>query len=334
MENLNNKTKLEVAKTILKGIYKAIVILPPFGLILSIAFFMIQAQETKELVNNLVHIEQSLSTRHIGIFPDYLDKINKLLHETPREDEDSSKIVIFQDVLFYGAFYNGQAFKKMIYQLSELSRSGKHIVIAYYDNDNNSNDMRKGRMFREVVQESWIRQQDLRKLASERQKLRQSLRKNNTSGVNVFRIADSIVSEKYFTTYRDYEQKEFLKRIEKILFPLYDRTQNDYLLFQKIDNIRNKYLNKSLHTITFNDIYKMYYEITEELKIFFIEHHVQLIPLSDYLTMSCWSNGEKVLFAFPGKYAAEEIGFISSDIAILHYIDTMLEGVESNNKNE
>jgi hypothetical protein len=50
--------------------------------------------------------------------------------------------------------------------------------------------------------------------------------------------------------------------------------------------------------------------------------------------MSCWSNGEKVLFAFPGKFAAEEIGFISSDIAILHYIDTMLEGVENSNYEE
>ena len=331
MENTNSKTRFKVAKSIFKGIYEAIVIASPFGLILSIAFFMIQAKESEQLVGNLTHIEQSLSTRHIGIFPDYLDKINKLLEETPRNQEDSSKIIIFQDGLFYGAFYNGHAFKEMIHQLSELSGSGKHIVIAYYDNNN---EMRKGRMFREVVQESWIRQHDLRKLSNEKRDLIQSLRKENVLGSSVFRTADSIANEKYFAFYREKEQKEFAQRVEKILLPLYDKTKNDYPLFLKIDNIKSKYLDKALHTITFDDIYRMYYEVTEELKVFFEAHNIRLIPLNDYLTMSCWSNGEKVLFAFPGKYAADEIGFISSDIAILHYIDTMLEGVESSEEEE
>ena len=325
------KAKLKVAKTIFKGIYESIVILSPFGLILSIAFFMIQTKESEELVDNLTHIEQSLSTRHIGIFPDYLDKINRLLYETPRHQEDSSRIIIFQDVLFYGAFYNGNAFKEMIHQLSELSSNGRYIVIAYYDN---SNEMRKGRMFREVVQESWMRQQDLKKLSNERRELMESLRKENESRSNVFRIADSIANEKYFAFYREYEHKEFSTRIERILRPLYNGTRHDYQLFLKIDNIKTKYLNKPVEKIAYDDIYKVYYEVTEELKSFFEAHNVQLIPLNEYLTMSCWSNGERVLFAFPGKYAADEIGFISSDVAILRYIDTMLEGVENNNKEE
>ena len=325
MKNSNVKT----VKAIFVKIYKAIVVLSPFGLILSIAFFMIQAKESGKLVANLVHIEQSLSTRHIGIFPDYLDKINQLLSETPCAQEDSTRMIIFQDVLFYGAFYNGHAFKEMIRQLVELSDKGKKIVIAYY---NNSEDMRTGRMFKEVVQESWIRQQDLGKLSQERRTLMSSLRKENQSRTNVFSIADSIVNEKYFAYYRDNEQKEFAKRVEKALVPFYDETKNDDLLFLKIDQIKNRYLNKFFHTITFQDIYKMYHQITEELKDFFEQKNIQLIPLNNYLTMSCWSNGEKALFAFPGKFAADEIGFISSDIAILHYIETMLEGVESNNE--
>jgi hypothetical protein len=73
----------------------------------------------------------------------------------------------------------------------------------------------------------------------------------------------------------------------------------------------------------------MYQEITEVFKSFYQQHQIKLIPLNNYLTMSCWSNGEKVLFAFPGKFAADEIGFISSDRAILDYVETMLEGVES-----
>ena len=274
-----------------------------------------------------MHIEQSLSTRHIGIFPDYLDKINKLLSETSREKEDAEKIIVFQDVLFYGAFYNGTAFKEMIGQLSELADSGRKIVIAYYDN---SGDMRAGRMFREVVQESWIRQQDLKKLPIERRELMAELRKEEKPREHVFATADSVVNEKYFAYYRDNEQKEFSERIANILQPFYNKTKNEDKLFLKIDSIKQACLNKPVHTIMFSDVYQMYYQVTEELKRYFEQHHIRLIPLNTYLTMSCWSNGEKALFAFPGKFAADEIGFISQDRAILRYIETMLEGVESN----
>ena len=326
------KFSKEKTKSIFRYIYKTIADLSTFGLILSIVFFMIQARESKELVENLRHIEQSLSTRHIGIFPDYLDKINQLLSEIPRNN-DSTKIIVFEDVLYYGAFYNGAAFKDMIGQLSELSNKRKQIVIAYYDNNQ---DVRNGRMFREVVQESWIRKQDLGKLSQERRALMRELRKDRPSGSgNVFHTADSIISEKYFAIYRENEQKEFKERIEKILTPFYDKTKNDYSLFMKIDNIKNTCLDKPINTITFYDIYTMCYQVTEELKVFFEQHNIQLRPLNNYLTMSCWSNGEKVLFAFPGKFAADEIGFISSDNAILHYIETMLEGVETSlNDNE
>ena len=319
-------SKLKQAKSFFVKTYKAMVTLAPFGLILSIVFFMIQAKESKQLVGNLTHIEQSLSTRHIGIFPDYLDKINLLLSETPCPQADSSKLIIFEDVLFYGAFYNGTAFKEMIRHLTELANKGKQITIAYYAHGEN---MGSGRMFRETVQESWLRQQDLKKLTTERRELMRSLRSENNSRSGVFLVADSIVSEKYFAYYRDNERKEFSERIEKILVPFYDNTKKSPELFLKIDNIKNKYLNKPANSITFRDIYTMYQEITEELKIFYEQHNIKLIPLNNYLTMSCWSNGEKALFAFPGKFAADEIGFISSDRAILDYIETMLEGVES-----
>jgi len=331
MEQLNIKKGLKSAKSIFVAIYRAIVILSPFGMIFSIVIFMIQTKESEQVVTNLTHIEQSLSTRHIGIFPDYLDKINKLLSETSRAQEDTVKIIIFQDVLFYGAFYNGSAFKEMIHQLTELSSMGRNIVIAYYGN---SDDMRRGRMFKEVVQESWMRQQDLGKLAQDRRELSNSLRQENASRTNIYRTADSIVNEKYFAFYREQEPKEFSKKVERILIPLYDVAKNDDSIFLKIDNIKSNCLGKPIKNITFHDVFTMYNQLTEELKIFFEQHNIRLIPLNNYLTMSCWHNGEKVLFAFPGRFAAEEIGFISSDRAILHYIDTMLEGVEHSNEDE
>jgi hypothetical protein len=280
------------------------------------------------MIGNLKQIEQSLSTRHIGIFPDYLDEINKLLSETPRRN-DTTKIIIFEDVLFYGAFYNGSAFKDMVKQLAELSNDGKRIVVAYYDN---SKERGKGRMFREVVQESWIYKTDLSLLSQRRRALIDSLRMIDPNGESLFSMADSIACEDYFVKYRDDERSDFLERRDKILIPFYDPKNNDNLLFKRIDEIKNRSLNKPVADITFSDMYAMYYEITEQLKSFLYQYSIETIPLNDYLTMSCWSNGEKVLFAFPGKFAADEIGFISHDLAILRYINTMLEGAVTASK--
>jgi hypothetical protein len=313
-------------QSFLQTAYKVVTVLAPFGFILSIAFFLIQTKRSEKLVNNLVGIEQSLSTRYIGIFPDYLDKINELLSETPQNETE--KIVIFEDVLFYGAFYNGTAFKEMVNNLTKLSIQGKTITIAYYGSDDN---LRAGRMFREVVQESWMRQTDLSNLVQYRRELIDSLQKENISRRSLFLIADSIASERYFAVYRDGARVEFEKRVEKILVPLYNAENNDYKVLKQIDEIKQKCLNKPANAVTFYDIYVMYQQITDKLAEFYRTNKMQLIPLRNYLTMSCWSNGKKVLFAFPGRFAADEIGFISQDIAILRYIDTMLDGVKSQN---
>ena len=314
-------------KSFLQTAYKIITIIAPFGFILSIAFFMVQTKKSANLVHKLSGIEQSLSTRHIGIFPDYLDKINELLSETPVNNE--ANVIIFEDVLFYGMFYDGVAFKKMVENLARISQN-RQITIAYYDNSDN---MRSGKMFREVVQESWMRQSDLLKLADERAKLRRdSSIYSKIKGGKRFSYIDSIASEKYFAIYRDEERAEFDKRLEKILIPLYDASKHDYPVFKQIDNIKQKYLKKDITNITFYDFFSVYKEITDELIAFYRTNKIELIPLTNYLTMSCWSNGEKVLFALPGRYAADEIGFISHDLAILQYIDTMLEGVRSSQK--
>jgi hypothetical protein len=274
------------------------------------------------MIGNLKQIEQSLSTRHIGIFPDYLEEINKLLAETPQND--SFQVIIFEDVLFYGAFYNGAAFKKMIQHLSELRLAKKKIFIAYYDND--KDNWRNSRMFREVVQESWMRQEDLHCLSKYRKEVMDSVPEDDTRR---FRMADSIASEKYFALYRKTEQEKFSERREKILVPFYDADENDNILFKDLDAIKSKCFGKPENEITFHDIYTMYYDATERLKTFFKHQSIEMIPLTTYLSMSCWSNGEKVLFAFPGRFAADEIGFISHDGAILLYINTMLKGVQS-----
>jgi hypothetical protein len=320
-----NKSKL------LKNLDNAV----PFALLLSVMFFGIDFYRNdsvfEKTVNSLKKIEQSLTTRHIGIFPNYLDDINLLLAESLDPKHEISRVVIFEDVLFYGAFYsNGSPFKRMVHLLSDLSnKPGSEVIIAYYDN---SKDWRNGQMFREVVQESWMRKEDLSELSRERTEILESLqivnseiKKSNSSKIQ---IADSIASEKFFAMYRDNEREEFSKRRKEILIPFYDTSKKDDWLFKRIDEITNSCLNKPENSITYHDIYTMYYLVTEELKSFFSKNHIRLIPLNSYLSMTCWSNGKEALFALPGRFAADEIGFISHDPAILYYIETMLNGVD------
>jgi|GEM_PF-4967554 len=319
----------------------------PFALLLSIILFGVEYykndKEFDKTINSLQKIEMSLSTKHIGIFPNYLEEINNLLDETI-SSSDTSTIIIFEDVLFYGAFYNGEAFKDMIKKLTVLSGPSKRrkIVIAYYglhdeDTSRISDKWTKGRMFREVVQGSWVQQEDYAKLKAERSleigslRSKDSLQNTNRRRSDLYYVirADSIVSEKYFAVYRDDKQGDFLERRKNILKPLYDAAQNDYNIFDKIDKIKSNYIGKPENTITFNDIYTMYSQTTKELIAFFKYHNIELIPLSDYLSMYCWSNGKKVLFVLPGRFAADEIGFISHDEAILKYIKVTYNGIKN-----
>ena len=296
--------------------------------------FEITLEKFQEVGISLKEVEQSLSTKYIGIFPSYLDEINKLLMESLEPQNDISRIVIFKDVLFYGAFWNGKAFKKMIQLLVELSNKPENeIIIAYYDNSRNWRD---GRMFREVVQESWMRKEDLSKLAIEINEIAESLRRENSerrdNNFTHLYKADSIASQKYFAIYRDSVRNEFLERRKNILAPIYDPSQRDDWLFKQIDDIINTFMNKPEDMISYYDIYTMYHQVTEELKSFFAKNHIRTIPLNNYLSMSCWSNGKKALFALPGRFAADEIGFISHDLAILGYIEDMLNGVDGESK--
>ena len=320
----------------------------PFALLLSIILFGVEFikndNEFDKTINDLQtikislkEVEQSLSTRYIGIFPDYLGEINKLLTESLESPKEISKIIIIEDVLFYGAFYNKFEFKKMIQQITEFSnKPGNEVIIACYDNNNK--EWRKRRMFREVVQFSWMRDSDLPSFRQEIYKMADSLQKvenakSNRPGYYYRRISDSIISEKYFARYRDIEREEFSKRLNDILTSFYNEEEKDYQFFDDFDKIKDACINKPVNTITYYDFYTMYNEVTEKMKDFLPNHKIKIIQVDDYLTMSCWSNGKKALFALPGRYSAEEIGFITHDKAILDYIDVMLQGISSS-KNE
>lgn len=111
-----------------------------FALLISIALFVYEmsnsTKETERIVDNLVVIQNSLSTRYLGLFPEYIDNINELLdgavkHQCKSDERDS--VIIFEDVVYYGIRSDALGFRKMLENLLTLSNAGCHVTVAYYD---------------------------------------------------------------------------------------------------------------------------------------------------------------------------------------------------------
>lgn len=100
-----------------------------------------------------------------------------------------------------------------------------------------------------------------------------------------------------------------------------------------IQKIKEKYLKKDLDKITFADFENMNREISMVIAEYYKKRGIRLVPLNEYLTMSCWmvkyghTTGIKAVLAFPSKYSSDEIGFYSQDEAFARYISTMLNGI-------
>lgn len=111
-----------------------------FAMVLSVAFFAYEIfegkKETKEVVDNLVEIQNSLSTKYLGLFPEYINNINVLLEQAITHQEhvaDQDTVIIFQDVLYYGILSDAEGFRNMNKNLLTLAQNGCHVTIAYYD---------------------------------------------------------------------------------------------------------------------------------------------------------------------------------------------------------
>lgn len=128
------------------------------ALILSIGFFAIEIsegkRETKEVVDNLLEIQNSLSTRYLGLFPEYIYNINVLLEEAIEHQKtsiDQDSIIIFEDVLYYGIRSDAAGFHRMNKNLLQLANNGCHITIVHYDIDS--------KPFKQMVKDALIDEQ-------------------------------------------------------------------------------------------------------------------------------------------------------------------------------
>ena len=133
-----DKESLKQKGSVLRRIFSSAL----FAIMLSVGFFAYEmssgARETAEIVENLTEIQNSLSTRYLGLFPQYIGNINKLLDEAIEEhakvkDEDS--VIICEDVLYYGIRSDVNGFRKMLTNIVTLAQSGCKITVAYYNPD-------------------------------------------------------------------------------------------------------------------------------------------------------------------------------------------------------
>ncbi|MDR1783319.1 MAG: hypothetical protein LBR13_03560 [Dysgonamonadaceae bacterium] len=326
MQKHIDKIKETAKNTFIVKILKWALASSSFALLLSIVFFWWQMINSS---NGLKTIEQKiiecLSTRYIGIFPDYLAQIDELLANANPE----KPVIIFEDVLYYGILSGAEDFKNVARRLINLADDSCKITIAYYDIN--------GRIFRRMIQEQRISTEYLVKLDSARaEMIKQNARNNIASTQNSFAIADSIVSERFFVENHKRNTDDLKRTVERYRKPLYNNLKDTLeidKLFIRIDSIKTNSLGKAgdpIQNIKFKDFLDMYIGISRELIDIYSSHGIDLIPLNEYLTMSCWLNNNKAVFAFPSKYNTDEIGFATQDPVFSEYINTMLEGVKSN----
>ena len=353
MEEFENKKKVSFRKKILNVLatfLKSAIV----GMLFAILCFIYdvyrdkeQDKKLEESVSKLAKIEQSLSTRYLGIFPEYINEIGNLFDGIDPADT----IIIFEDVLYYGIKSRPVEFRKFNEQLMRHALSGGHITIAYYDVAKDPSKPASSNIFHKMIIESRINGNYINIMDDERRTEFRKLRENNQLGQPGLSAAiDSALCEKYFDMTRRDNPAKFKKDIDVYLSDellrgsvvnetttAYENIVHD--LCMDIDAVKHHYLDKDPNTITFADYENMYRAMGQKIVDCYVKNGINLVPLDEYLTMSCWlvksghnNNGIKAILAFPSKYSTDEIGFYSQDEAFATYITTMLDGVINNNK--
>lgn len=364
---------------VIKKIYQS----ATFAILLSVVFFAydlhLNTKESQELVENLEKIQGSLSTRYLGLFPEYIDNINDLLSDAIEHQDLSTgrdSIIIFEDVIYYGINSDAMGFRVMMENILTLSNNGCHITIAYYDIDS--------RPFKQMIRDKLISfenqalyRDDLNSYRARLRKLRNridSMTDNFHEELNDDKITklinehfdnyisahspkeqipsiirnirdysyvDSTLLQHYYELSISSNKHYYLKMLDKLqqTLPTNAEAKDDTSLIvnnlcAELDEIKRKYADKSLDNISYSDFYNMYKDFTLTISsVLDKQHNIELLPLQENMMMCCWmssiQNNNKAIFAFPSKYSTDEIGFISQDMAIIDYIQTMLNGVKT-----
>ena len=335
------------------------------GLALTLIFFAYKVyfgkKQFDETVNRLDNISRSLSTRCLGKFPAYISEINDVFSTLQTGDT----VIIFEDVLYYGIKSEPVGFSHLQQLLLNHARQGGKVIVAYYDNHYQDADFPWQPVFHRMILESRIASKYIPQITTDRYELMKESMKNHvrTDSINpqgkterrmMMASIDSIVTEKYFSLTRDNDLDAAQKVVNGYMSFL-DALNNDEsssIMYDAIvkklccdlDSIMHHYFGenggtktKKIKDIHFADYKNMYSDITDCIAEYYRYHGIELIPLNEYLTMSCWlikpankKHSVKSILAFPSKYTSDEIGFYSQDELFAEYITTILNGVRGN----
>ena len=302
--------------------------------ITAVLFFVQESGErnrSQSIIDNLLEVQRSVSTRYLGIFPGYIKDVNDVLNAS--EPKDS--VIIFEDVLYYGLISSPKEFVKMNQKLLDHVDAGGPTTVVYYNED--------GRTFHRSITQEQISPVHYVEMVCERSaqmEQQRAERRGNQEKLSTrkemmgwFLKQDTLMCEKYFAMTREDNPDGLEKTIQRYLSPELVTGLEEYRpelrrLCEEIDSIKARYLGKRVEEVRFYDFENMYRDITKEIAAVYRRHGIELIPMDEYLTMSCWMAGEKAILAFPSKWSTEEIGLFSQDQAFIKYIKTMLRGVK------
>lgn len=327
------------------------------GLLITLVIFVIewrrsdlQDEESRENFNatltELNQIQQSLSTRFLGIFPGYITDICSLFLNI----EPGDSVTVFEDVLYYGIKSRPHEFQRYNMQLIKHALSGGHVLVAYYDHklDSTAGKPVWENVFHKMIMESRISADHINEMVLER---RTMPRKPGTARNWSQRFAtDSILCEKYFKKSKAANKEKYRKDINAYLdssliagFSHSSGQMPDSAalvverMCREIDSVKHACLDKGVEKVTFADYERMYRGMSDVIAHTYERCGIELLPLNDYLTMSCWlvkpshqdyQRSTEAILAFPSKYSSDEIGFYSQDEAFSTYIMTMQKGIK------
>lgn len=303
-----------------------------------------QDKQLDESIEQLKKIEQSLSTRYLGIFPEYIQEIDVLFNNL----DPSDTVVIFEDVLYYGIKSRPAEFRNVNEKLFKHLINGGAVTVAYYDYDE-ANGRSIGSIFYKMIVESRISSNNVMALTESRRDTLAYLREMGQMGSDVLIGADSALCERYFSATRSDDPMKFNKDLEAYINNNLvgevkeNATESELVIDQMckdLDAVIQRCLGgeKAPEDILFDDYKRMYRMMSEVIAKYYVKYGVEMVPMDEYLTMSCWlvkkgnHKGIGSVLAFPSKYSTDEIGFYSQDEAFSRYITTMLEGVKENQK--
>ena len=332
------------------------------GLSITLIIFIYKVYSGKkqfeETADRLDNISRSLSTRCLGKFPAYISEINDIFATL----ETGDTVIIFEDVLYYGIKSDPHGFSRMQQLMLNHSRQGGKVIVAYYDNHCNDSGIPWTTVFHRMILESRIAPMYLPQLSAERHKKMEQIAEKHSQNVSInlrdkdagqrmMIYIDSCVTEEYFAKTRDKDPEAAKKLINgymSFMDVMTDESSSSIMsdllvsrMCNKIDSIIHHYLDyggnskkQSIKDIHFVDYKNMYSDITDCIAESYRYHGIELIPLNEYLTMSCWlirpankRHPVKSILAFPAKYSSDEIGFYSQDEMFSEYITTILQGV-------